>query len=229
MNTNPRTGPCATCKNIISVDAKVCPHCGAKGAGHTNIVAIVIACIVGASTMLFVFSGGLMPASHRAAATPSPQATVAAPVVSVAPKPAEPPEDFTTLPEKYAYSQENVEGFCTEQWTKRGTLDEQMFRYCVAQEKSGHAELAPIAKKWGKLPFFSRMFPQVWDEWTKRGVTQYRMVAHTMKQETDAALDIEYEEKQPTYRKAAMEACYDQWNRHPHAFTMMRYCYKKGQ
>lgn len=133
--------------------------------------------------------------------------------------------EFATMP-AYTLSTMNIDSFCRDEWTKRGELDQRMFRYCVSQETRGHAEMLATLKKFDSKPWMSALFPAIWMEWTKRGITQYRMVGHALKQECDKFLDYEYERKQSQFNARKMDACAQEWRLHASRWSMTVHCYK---
>jgi hypothetical protein len=157
------------------------------------------------------------PASGTAlAATPSP------------PPPPAPKSRPITVDDVPKYDAASPDAYCRNEWTKRGELDQNMFDFCVAQEKKGYDDLIDAVKKYGKNEWAASLFNAIWSEWTKRGVTQYRMVAYNMSREGDAFLDYQYEAKQPKYDAAKMAACAAEWQHHASRWTQTMYCYKNG-
>ena len=136
------------------------------------------------------------------------------------------PPDFAAMPE-YKFDKASPEGYCREQWTKRGELDSHMFNYCVGQETKGYAEIVRALKKSGKQPWMASLFPNIWEKWSKRGVTQYSMVAYNLKNEADKFLDYQYEQKQPGFNGLKMSRCEDQWESNDSRWTMTMHCYKE--
>ena len=101
-----------------------------------------------------------------------------------------------------------------------------MLNYCAGQEKQGHADAMATLKKFGTYDWMTTLFPAIWAEWTERGVTRYGMVAHSLKGETEAFLDREYERKQAKLDGAKMASCEAKWRSDPKRWTMTMYCYK---
>lgn len=128
---------------------------------------------------------------------------------------------------EYAFDKTNPDSYCREEWTKRGELDQRMFKFCVGKETKGHAEIKEVLKKFGQQPWMATLFPAVWAEWTKRGVTQYSMVAYALKKEADSFLDYEYERKKATFNAAKASRCESQWAEHASHWSMTMHCYKK--
>lgn len=175
---------------------------------------------------------GLLACSRKEKATPIVPADPSPTEVALPPPAPTPiveadaaPPDFASMP-KYAFDKPSCEAFCREQWTKRGELDEGMFAYCVRQETAGHANMLQMLKKFGKNPWMTRTFPSAWAKWTKRGSTQYTMVAHELKQEGESFLDYEYERKQPGASASKLDKCEAEWRYRPDQWQMTMYCYK---
>ena len=88
-------------------------------------------------------------------------------------------------------------------------------------------ELPAILKKFGKYPWMRSLFSAVWERWTHRGITQYGMVAYSLKQETDSFLDYEYAKKQATFDSRKMSACRSHWSDSASRWSMTMFCYKQ--
>lgn len=152
--------------------------------------------------------------------------TVALAAAHQAEAPAPEPQDYTTVA-KYEYSWSNAKTHCENEWTKRGELNSRMFNYCMRQGKKGHANAMHVLKKFGAHPWMATLLPAIWEQWTKRGITQYRMVGYSLKKEADKFLDYEYERKQPSFSRAKMARCESKWGGHDSRWSMTMYCYKR--
>jgi hypothetical protein len=123
---------------------------------------------------------------------------------------------------------EDVEGhktLCTDKWTKRGVLDNEMFTYCMNQMHKGYlnlqTEVAQNATQW----WTQATLDQSIIKWTKRGSRDDEMVAYDFHNEADAYKDLIFESKQPVFNKASMASCLAKWREQ---FTMVEYCYKRA-
>lgn len=141
------------------------------------------------------------------------------------PPPPPPPVDFLTSP-KFAFSKENVDAFCREEWTKRGELDQAMFSHCVQKETAGHAEAQGVIKRLADKKWLQTLMPAIWAEWTKRGVTQYSMVAYSLKQEEDGFKTYMYNWDHDAATDAKFTTCEAKWRSHSKRWTMTNYCLK---
>jgi hypothetical protein len=91
----------------------------------------------------------------------------------------------------------NYSSHCTEEWTKRGVLNNEMYRYCIEQEESGYdkliSELGQYKDK--DLPWLAGVVNTAVTKWTKRGSRQDSMVAYEVHRQLDAFLNIAYASK----------------------------------
>jgi hypothetical protein len=140
------------------------------------------------------------------------------------PKPI-PDVDFLTAP-AYALSKSNVDTFCRGEWTKRGELDQSMFGYCVRKETDAHADLRATLKRLKLEKWTQGLFPRIWAEWTKAGVTQYTMVAYGLKGEEDSLKTYRYDWEHHTVTEAKAKECSEKWEGNSKQWTMTVYCYK---
>ena len=134
---------------------------------------------------------------------------------------------FAAIPQ-YSFNKENVNTFCREEWTKRGALDQRMFGHCVKMETEGYARMLSSIKKFENNSWMKTLFPAIWSKWTKRGITQYRMVGANLEGECDEFLNYEYEKKQNNFNKTKMLQCWNEWkDNSENVWSMTMYCYKE--
>lgn len=119
----------------------------------------------------------------------------------------------------------NADSYCKEEWTKRGVLDERMYRYCREQESEGYRDLVSLANKYKSQKWIQDAVDYSINEWTKRGVRQDRMVNHSLKQITEGYEDLMYMSKQPGWNNARYQKCLGEWGIQ---FNMVVYCYKQN-
>lgn len=97
-------------------------------------------------------------------------------------------------PYVHATSVEQVKQLCKDEWTKAGTLDEQMYTHCLKRQAEGIAEIKTIQNEFkGKNWFENMSGPNCFKKWTKRDAVNYEMVAHCMKSEKEGYLDTKYQ------------------------------------
>lgn len=170
--------------------------------------------------------------ANGAPAIPDPAPAPAAPVAP-APAAVAPVAPRRTalgmLESDYRYNEAATEDLCRESWEKRGKLDRQMFRHCVKSERDGHKDLVRLVKKQAELKWIDALLPAIWDDWTKRGRTQYQMVHYGLNGEVEAYLNIQYERQEPAYNASEMTSCVAQWQRHSSPWSMGMHCYKQTQ
>jgi hypothetical protein len=192
----------------------------------TRTLAWAMAVIGGLGTLVLVlFIAGLGQPGPVPISTPSaPQVAVAS--TAQAPLVAAPPPPLIVPTRESG----NYTSLCVEQWTKRGVLDNEMYRYCVAKENEGYAQLvAEInANRVKDYPWLSGVVNTAVQKWTKRNARQDSMVAYEIHNQLDAFLNVVFAARQPGYQQQQMERCYAQWNRMSVDWTMVEYCYKQA-
>lgn len=127
----------------------------------------------------------------------------------------------------------NYSASCTEEWTKRGVLDQDMYAYCMRHLNDAYNKLATEAEKYKSLPWLQDVVNDAVSEWTKRGMRDDEMVAYTVHGQIDAYLDLQYASQQPSFQKSQYELCFKE--RHHSAFVVnsidweaIRCCYNKA-
>lgn len=70
----------------------------------------------------------------------------------------------------------NYSQYCSEQWTKRGVLNEEMYRYCLQNQKDGYDQLTFEVNKYKDLDWLQAVIDEAVKTWTKRGARQDEMV-----------------------------------------------------
>lgn len=118
----------------------------------------------------------------------------------------------------------NIGAHCSEQWTKRGVLDQSMYQFCMKKEREGYADLKSLASKYASQQWIQSAVNFSIEKWTKRNVTQFSMVHFSLNKITEGYEDIVYMSKQPDWQKTKYDACQKQWGIQ---FDMVDYCYKK--
>jgi hypothetical protein len=122
------------------------------------------------------------------------------------------------------YTSNHTEKLCKDKWTKRGVLDERMFKYCSKQAADGYREALEIYKEYENSVWIQDVVNFSLSEWTKGGSTDYNMFGYEMKKNKEGFLDLEYEINQKNVTEAGVRKCSDKW--YP-SFNMIVYCLKK--
>lgn len=118
----------------------------------------------------------------------------------------------------------NIGAHCSEEWTKRGVLDQGMYQFCMKKERDGYAELKSLSAKYASQQWIQSAVNFSMEKWTKRNVTQFSMVHFSLNKITEGYEDIVYMSKQPGWQKSKYDSCQKQWGIQ---FDMVVYCYKK--
>ncbi len=118
----------------------------------------------------------------------------------------------------------NVNVHCSEEWTKRGVLDQSMYQYCMQTQREGYENLKSLVSKYASQKWIQAAINYSLEEWTKRDVTNFSMVHFTLNQITEGYEDIIYLSKQPTWQPARYERCLQEWDIR---LQMVVHCYKK--
>ncbi len=122
------------------------------------------------------------------------------------------------------YVTNHTEKLCKDKWTKRGVLDDRMFKYCSKQATNGYRKALDIYEEYENSVWIQDVVIFSQSEWTKRGITDYNMFGFEMKKQKEGYLNLEYEIIQKNVTEAEVRKCSDKW--YP-SFNMIVYCLKK--
>lgn len=128
------------------------------------------------------------------------------------------------LDQQYTYSEANVDAKCTDEWSKMGELDQRMYAYCIDTQTKDFKKFKEVIKNNGDIPNFDTIVSKAWSEWTKRGITDYMMVNHTVGREIDAYKELEWERRQSEYNNDKIVSCVTKYG--SRGYTAIRFCYK---
>jgi hypothetical protein len=117
----------------------------------------------------------------------------------------------------------NIGAYCSEQWTKRGVLDQSMYQFCMKLEREGYANLKSLSLKYASQKWIQSAVNFSMEKWTKRNVTQFSMVHFSLNQITEGYEDLIYMQKTTGLKKTKFDACHQEWGIQ---FNMVVYCYK---
>jgi len=112
---------------------------------------------------------------------------------------------------------------CKEKWTKRGELDDRMYKFCMNQHDEGYTEALVIYNEYKSKEWIDDVAEFSLEKWTKRGNTDYNMFAFQLNKEKEAFLDLQYELKQNSLSQDIANKCKKKW--YPQ-FSMIVYCTK---
>ncbi|MBL4797196.1 MAG: DUF4124 domain-containing protein [Oleispira sp.] len=85
---------------------------------------------------------------------------------------------------------------CSKQWTKRGVLDSNMYRYCIKGHSDSYYELRDLDRSVNEQPFYvDYAYPYCSKRWTKRGVVDVTMLLHCLNQEVEGVEDVNFYRK----------------------------------
>ena len=121
---------------------------------------------------------------------------------------------------------ENKAGYdklCRDDWTKRGILNNEMYDYCMNQQRDGYIEFREAVDKYKDAIWIQALVDYAVNEWTKRDVRNDQMVAYEVKRQEDGFEDLAYEVKQAAFNKQKFDTCLDTW---AIQFHMVMSCYK---
>lgn len=122
---------------------------------------------------------------------------------------------------------QHAEKTCRKQWTKRGVLDDRMYRSCLKDQEEGLLKLNDIRGKYSKHSWYGNTEKSCINKWTKRGVIDLRMLGSCMDGQIDRYLDIEYL-KSTNYDRPKLRACMWRWTKNNTInWRMVYYCYNK--
>jgi hypothetical protein len=112
---------------------------------------------------------------------------------------------------------------CEKEWTKRGKLDQEMYKFCLDQEYKGYEEAILLIRKYKSQPWIQQVIDNAIAEWTKAGIRVDSMVHFAINQNIDAWEDLVYESKQSGFDSGKFKRCQKEWGV---AFNMVSFCYK---
>jgi len=113
---------------------------------------------------------------------------------------------------------------CEKEWTKRGQLDQEMYKFCLDGEYKGYEEAILLIQKYKSQPWIQQVIDNAVTQWTKAGVRVDSMVKFTIAKNIDAWEDLVYESKQSGFDNGKFQGCQNKWGVD---FSMVSYCYKK--
>ena len=123
----------------------------------------------------------------------------------------------------------NYQQLCTEEWTKRGVLDSEMFDSCMRDQAEGDRKLDDFVTKYSSLPWMQAVVDAAAKKWIKRGMRNEEMVAYQVGQQIDAYLDIKYASGQKGYKPDALAQCEAKWwSSDSPDWEMTWFCYKEA-
>jgi hypothetical protein len=116
---------------------------------------------------------------------------------------------------------------CEESWTKRGTLDQEMYDYCMRQQTDGYARTLDLMEKYRTIPDIEGIADFASGKWLTRREYQYEMVAYEIEQQAEAFLDVAYDVDAGKYSESGAADCMARWisDAEP-LWDMVAYCLK---
>lgn len=127
------------------------------------------------------------------------------------------------------FSKDLATGFCEDQWTKRGELDQRMFNYCMRQQADGYDKALSLETKHsanGSKPveMFDQVIQYALEKWAKPSEYQMNMVAYEMEQQVDGFLDVDYLVSEGKADAGSVNSCRSKWLPE---WNMVAYCLEK--
>ena len=122
----------------------------------------------------------------------------------------------------------DINSHCKKKWTKRGALDQEMFDYCVTQEKEGYDNLKFLETKYKSFEWLKNLENSIKLYWTKEGIIDWEMVHYSLNNEIEAFLNIEYGLSHGEFKKETYNSCYAMWKESSpqSVWSMTEYCLK---
>lgn len=135
---------------------------------------------------------------------------------------------LATAPQ-FMYESGPVKEFCDEKWSERGVLDARMSQSCQNDEREGYAKWRRLVtdKTYKTFDWIPSTFMKIWNKWTKRDMTQHRMVAYNLGEEINDYKTYMWTLKQPNTDQQKLIDCCHEWEEHESRWSMTLYCYKK--
>ena len=84
------------------------------------------------------------------------------------------------------------EKHCKKKWTERGSLDQNMYRYCMGRQSEGWDKLQTLVSDNQAIAEIDQIVSHAIQKWTERDEIDYRMVPVTVNSKVEGWLNIKY-------------------------------------
>jgi hypothetical protein len=129
------------------------------------------------------------------------------------------PNKSAVLPD---FNKNNMTNLCTEKWSKRGVLDQNMFNYCMNRKTDSYGDLNYLLGQSGDIPGLGDILQYGINEWNED--EGWDMVLYEVKQQIEGYLDVEYLMSTGT-SASSLQDCKQQWlDDDEPQWVMVRYC-----
>lgn len=123
--------------------------------------------------------------------------------------------------------------YCSDEWTKRGVLDKNMFDYCMERQREGYNEALDLYARYSSgadsIPEINQLLAYADEEWGsgRRGEYQFNMVAHEFERQIEGYLDVKYLIDTGKVSDSKLSSCKEKWLRSEPNWNMVAYCIEK--
>jgi hypothetical protein len=97
----------------------------------------------------------------------------------------------------------------------------------IEEEMEGFREYEHL-RTTARYEWFPVVEGRVIAKWTRRGNTDWAMVAYLLKGEIDAYLDVEYAVRSGTFQSGQVQSCNERWASTDSAWSMTLHCLKNS-
>lgn len=123
------------------------------------------------------------------------------------------------------FDRARAEAHCAAEWTKRGTLDRDMYAYCMDRQTEGYQEALQLRAENAAMEDIDDIVRFAEDKWLDGRDYQFEMVAYEIEGQVDAFLNIAYDMKAGKYSEAQVMACLMEWySAAEPQWDMVEYC-----
>ena len=123
------------------------------------------------------------------------------------------------------FNNEKMTSLCTEKWSKRGVLDNNMFNYCMNRKTDSYGDLNYLLSQSSDIPGLNNILQYGINEWFESD--GWDMVLYEVNQQKEGYLDVEYLMANGGSEQQ-LQSCKDQWLTYNEPnWRMVLYCLEK--
>lgn len=123
------------------------------------------------------------------------------------------------------FNNEKMTSLCTEKWSKRGVLDNNMFNYCMNRKTDSYGDLNYLLSQSSDIPGLNNILQYGINEWFESD--GWDMVLYEVNKQKEGYLDVEYLMANGGSEQQ-LQSCKDQWLTYNEPnWRMVLYCLEK--
>lgn len=130
------------------------------------------------------------------------------------------------------FDQKSAEGFCKEEFTKRGVLSQKHYDFCMERQTDAFAEAKQYYTKYSTeepVELIENIVQYALNTYAPVGHKDYRftLVAHYIQKQAEAFFDLQYDISVGAVKDGALAECKSKWlKRDEPDWNMVMYCLK---